>query len=199
MAKGMSVCRNEIVMRMDSDDWARPDRAELQLSAMERDGLDMVGSQIVEFSESPDKPVAESDLPENDVEIQAYSKKRNPFRHPAMMFKKSKVLAAGNYSSDFMFFEDWDLFNRMLARGCKARNLHEQLVAMRVSSDFYGRRGGLAYLPYLWKFKVAQLKSGYFSFSQFLVTTIPHVVVCLVPNGLRSLIYTHLLRKDASR
>ncbi len=61
-------------------------------------------------------------------------------------------MEAGNYSGEFLYFEDWDLFNRMLAIiGCKAWNIDHPLVAMRVSADFYGRRGGPAYLPHIWK------------------------------------------------
>ncbi|KFI91615.1 hypothetical protein BISA_2280 [Bifidobacterium saguini DSM 23967] len=198
LMKGVPECRNEIVARMDSDDIAFPDRMETELCVMRDRSLDMVGSQIVEFIDNPDTPVAASTLPVSFEDIVAYSKKRNPFRHPSMVFKKSKALAAGNYSPEFLYFEDWDLFNRMLASGCRAWNVDRPLVAMRVSADFYGRRGGPAYLPHIWRFKTAQLKRGYFTFPQFLASTVPHVIVCLIPNGLRSFIYTHLLRKGTN-
>ena len=142
LRQGMLACSNEIVARMDTDDVARSDRMEKQLAAINR-GLDMVGSDVVEFVESPDKPIASTDLPKGMDAISIYSKRRNPFRHPPMTFRKSRVMEAGNYSSDFLYFEDWDLFNRMLACGCKADNLGEPLVAMRVSEDFYARRGGI--------------------------------------------------------
>ena len=199
LMKGVPECRNEIVARMDSDDISFPNRMETELSLMRDRFLDMVGSQIVEFIDNPDTPVATSTLPVSFEDIVVYSKKRNPFRHPSIVFKKSKALAAGNYSPEFLYFEDWDLFNRMLAIGCKAWNIDHPLVAMRVSADFYGRRGGAAYLPHIWKFKTAQLKRGYFTFGEFLVSTVPHVAVCLVPNSVRSFIYTHLLRKGAKQ
>ena len=199
LSRGLPVCRNEIVARMDSDDYAFPTRMEEQLALMEERDLDMVGSQIVEFVKDPEHPVAASTLPVSSDEIVAYSKKRNPFRHPSMVFKKSKAMEAGNYSGEFLYFEDWDLFNRMLAIGCKAWNIDHPLVAMRVSADFYGRRGGPAYLPHIWKFKTAQLKRGYFTFGEFVVSTVPHVAVCLVPNSVRSFIYTHFLRKGAQQ
>lgn len=198
LAHGVPVCRNEIIARMDSDDYAFPTRMEKELAAMSEYHLDMVGSQIVEFISDPEHPVAQSDLPVDQQSIVAYSKRRNPFRHPSMVFRKSRVLDAGNYSADYLYFEDWDLFNRMLASGCKAVNIDEPLVAMRVSPDFYARRGGPAYIPHIWKFKTEQLRGGYFTFFQFLGTTIPHVLVCLVPNSVRSFIYTHLLRKGTN-
>lgn len=199
LERGVPACRNEIIARMDSDDYAFPTRMKEQLTLMHEQNLDMVGSQIVEFVDDYEHPVATSTLPVSSREINTYSKKRNPFRHPSMVFKKSKAIEAGNYSSEFLYFEDWDLFNRMLAIGCKAWNVNHPLVAMRVSAVFYGRRGGPAYLPHIWKFKTAQLKRGYFTFGEFLVSTVPHVAVCLVPNSVRSFIYTHLLRKGAKQ
>ncbi|NMM96412.1 glycosyltransferase group 2 family protein [Bifidobacterium sp. DSM 109960] len=197
LAQGIPVCRNEIIARMDSDDYAFPTRMEKELAEMSEYHLDMVGSQIVEFISDPEHPVAKSDLPIDQQSIVSYSKRRNPFRHPSMVLRKSRVVNAGNYSADYLYFEDWDLFNRMLASGCKAANINEPLVAMRVSPDFYARRGGPSYIPHIWKFKTEQLRRGYFTFFQFLGTTIPHILVCLVPNSVRSFIYTKFLRKGA--
>jgi hypothetical protein len=46
---------------MDSDDYSYPERMESQLSLMVENGLDMVGSQVIEFVESPNAPVAQTD------------------------------------------------------------------------------------------------------------------------------------------
>ena len=198
LAQGIPACKNELVARMDTDDYSFPRRMERQLAEFERDtDLDMLGTQVVEFIESPYEPLSVSNLPLDPDDIAVYSRRRNPFRHTPMMYRRSMVLAAGNYASDYLYFEDWDLFNRMLACGCKGRNLAEPLVAVRVSPDFFGRRGGLSYLPHVWKFKTAQLASGYFSIADFLASLVPHVLVCLMPNGLRSFVYTNLLRKRA--
>lgn len=194
LQQGMLACSNEIVARMDTDDVARPDRMEKQLAALDG-GLDMVGSDVSEFIDSPDKPVATTELPKGLDAILAYSKRRNPFRHPPMTFRKLKVMEAGNYSSDFLYFEDWDLFNRMLACGCRADNLGEPLVAMRVSEDFYARRGGVQYLKYAKAFKRAQVERGYFTERDYVCSYVPHALVCLMPNSLRSLIYRILLRR----
>ena len=195
LAKGMLLCRNEIVARMDSDDYAFPDRMAKELDALTQHDLDFVGSQIVEFMGNPRTPIAQSTLPLSQRDIEAYSKRRNPFRHPSMVFRKSAVLEVGNYRADYLYFEDWDLFNRMIAAGYRTANVNEPLVAMRVSQNFYARRGGIRYIRHIWKFNVAQLKSGYFTFPQFIETTIPRIIVCCMPNSLRSFVYTKLLRK----
>lgn len=195
LRQGMLACSNEIVARMDTDDVARPDRMEKQLVAIES-GLDMVGSDVIEFVTSPDNPVAITDLPKGIDAIRSYSRRRNPFRHPPMTFRKSKVIEAGNYSPEFLYFEDWDLFNRMLACGCQADNLSEPLVAMRVSDDFYSRRGGVQYLKYAKAFKRAQLERGYFTKRDYICSYLPHAIVCLMPNSIRALIYRVILRRS---
>lgn len=195
LSQGMLACSNEIVARMDTDDIACPDRMEKQLAAIDG-GLDMVGSDVIEFVMSPNDPVAATDLPKGIDGIRSYSKRRNPFRHPSMTFRKSKVIEAGNYSSEFLYFEDWDLFNRMLACGCLANNLSEPLVAMRVSEDFYARRGGSQYLKYAKAFKRAQVERGYFTKRDYICSYLPHAAVCLMPNSIRALIYRVFLRRS---
>lgn len=195
LREGVKACTKSVIARMDSDDWARPERMEEQLSLMDLSGLDMIGSQVVEFIESPDDPVALTDLPEGHDSIVAYSKRRNPFRHPPMTFKREKVLEAGNYRSEFLYFEDWDLFNRMLSIGCRADNIHAPLVAMRVSPDFYARRGGVAYLRHAWVFKSSQVSRGWFTVVDLAASFLPQVVVCLMPNALRGFVYVKLLRR----
>lgn len=101
LAQGILACRNEIVVRMDSDDYSFPQRVQKEITVMERQQLDIVGSQIVEFIDSPDTPVSESNLPCDQEDITAYSKRRNPFRHPAVAFRKTKVLSVGNYSKEY--------------------------------------------------------------------------------------------------
>lgn len=197
---GLGACDNEMVARMDTDDYAMPNRCEQQLKAFESDAsLGLLGTQITEFLDSPSKPVSNSGLPETYEDIVACSKRRNPFRHPSMMFKKSVAVAAGGYSPEFLYFEDWDLFNRMLMSGCHARNLHEPLVATRISPDFFGRRGGLKYLSHTWRFKAAQFKRGWFSPADLACSFLPHAIVCLMPNSLRTLVYTKLLRKPEAK
>ena len=196
LRQGIKACSNELIARMDTDDYSFPNRLECQLAEFKTDpGLDMLGTQVYEFIESPDKPISISELPLDEKSISAYSKRRNPFRHTPMVYKRSKVIEAGNYSSEYLYFEDWDLFNRMLARGAKGRNLDLPLVAVRGSPDFFGRRGGRDYLAHIWKFKYEQLRRGYFSIWDFCASFIPHAMVCLMPNGLRSFVYTRMLRK----
>ena len=196
VAQGMLVCRNELVARMDSDDIVTCDRMEKTLAAFAaHPELGIVGTQAVEFKGSPNNVTGIVVLPQSHDDIVAFSKRRIPFRQPSVTLRKSDVLAAGNYDGKFPFFEDYDLFNRMLACGSRAMNLPDICLFVRVGDSFYGRRGGRDYLAHIIKFKLAQYESGYFSAADLACSLPAHIVVCLMPNELRTQVYNTFLRK----
>ena len=182
---GVEKCRNEFIARMDSDDYSVPDRIEKQFKVFENNpDIDLVGSNVEEFEEEISNITCHVILPENQKEIYKFSKKRCPFRHPSLLYKKSAVLKADNYR-DFYLCEDYDLYIRLLKTGCKCYNIQEPLVYMRIGKDFYKRRGGIKYMKTILKFKNEQLRTGYFSIFDYLKSTIPHIIVCLIPNNIR--------------
>lgn len=196
LARGLEHCHFDLVARMDADDLSHPDRVEKQLRFLLAEDLDLVGCQVNEFMDSLDQVLARTHYPLSHADIVAFSKRRTPFRHPTILFKKHRALAAGNYRGKFLFFEDWDLFNRMLSVGARCGNMPDCLLDARVDPDFYGRRGGLTYARHIWRFKFAQLKSGYFTWRDFLSSATPHLAVCLLPNRIRAAIYQRFLRKS---
>lgn len=192
---GVENCSNEFIARMDSDDYSIPTRIEKQFDIFEKNpDLGLVGSNVAEFNGSISNVICDVLLPETQNKIYKFSKTRCPFRHPSLLFKKSEIIAAGNYRS-FYLYEDYDLYVRLLRNNCKCYNFQENLVYMRVSEDFYKRRGGIRYLKSILKFKNEQLSNGYFSKYDYFKSTFPHVIVCLMPNALRDWVYRNLLRK----
>ena len=110
---------------MDSDDISRPDRCERQLAVFAAHPAYSIVSGIVEeFSDTPDNISVRRVVPEEQSEIIAFAKKRNPFNHPCVMYKKSAVEAAGGYQ-DFYLLEDYYLWIRMLQNGFQGYNLQE--------------------------------------------------------------------------
>ena len=192
---GVENCSHEYIARMDSDDYCIPERIERELKVfLANPELGMVGTNVVEFIDSPENCVSKVVLPESQEEIYEFSKKRNPFRHPSIMLKKSAIMKAGNYR-EYYLFEDYDMWVRMLRSGCECYNIQEFITYMRINADFYKRRGGIKYLQSIYKFKKEQYTIGYISYVGFLKAFIPHAVVCLLPNQFRDLIYRKLLRK----
>lgn len=195
LQKGVLKCKNELIARMDSDDYSFPDRMEKELEIFdEHPEFGLVGTNVNEFKENIEQVICQVVLPESQEEIYEFSKKRCPFRHPTLLYKKSEVLKAGNYR-EFYLCEDYDLYVRMLTNGCQCFNIQEPLVYMRIGSDFYKRRGGWKYMMAVLHFKNEQLKSGFFNFYDYFKSTIPHILVCLMPNKLRDYTYKNFLRK----
>ncbi len=195
LKRGVEECKNEFIARMDSDDYCLPNRIEKEFEMFDKDpDLGMVGTNVAEFTESIDNVISKVILPETNEEIIKFSKKRNPFRHPSILFKKSSVLKAGNYR-EYYLCEDYDMWLRMIRSGCKCYNIQEILTYMRISEDFYKRRGGIKYLKSINKFKKEQMSIGYFTKTEYIKSIVPHAIVCLMPNFLRDFVYKKMLRK----
>lgn len=192
--EGLKHCTYDIVARMDTDDIAKPDRFEKQLSFLEtHPEIDVVSSWIDEFEGAIDNILSVRKLPETSEELFQYGKSRNPINHPAVMFRKSAVLRSASYQH-FSLFEDYYLWVRMLMNGSKFYNIQESLLYFRTSPDMFKRRGGLKYALTEMKLQYRFYMLGYISFYQMLKNDIVRTVVRLIPNSLRSVIYQKVLR-----
>lgn len=191
---GLRHCRNQLVARMDSDDISMENRCENQLKVFKQQEVDIVGTSVLEFDGTVTNIISKKSTPNSHKEISSYSKKRNPFNHPSVMFKKDTVMAAGGYKP-FPYFEDYYLWIRMLEYGAKAYNIEEPLLYMRTGDAMYARRGGLQYAKCIWNFKWNLKKRKYTTWREFIISTIPHIVVSIIPNRVRKGIYHKMLRR----
>lgn len=131
---GLSVCKNEIVLRADSDDYSLPDRAEKEIQFLVENNLDLAGSYIVEFEESVERLSSVRKVPTDQKSIDRFIKTRSPFNHPSVIFRKSAIMEVGGYL-DFPFFEDYFLWSRVVAeKKFRYANIDESLVYMRTGS-----------------------------------------------------------------
>lgn len=194
LREGLLCCKNEFIARMDSDDISVTQRCEQQLTAIMREKAEIVGGWVEEFYTDPSEQGAIRSVPEKNEEIIRYAKKRNPFNHPTVMFRKEAVIKAGNYQS-CRGFEDYHLWIRMLNAGCKGYNIPEVLVHMRGGKGMYERRGGWDYLKDMTAFQNFMRKSGYIGNVKFLMSVVQRGIVSLAPAKLRQLIYSAFLRK----
>lgn len=194
LQEGIHHCKYEWIFRMDADDYSDNKRCEKQLAAAERENADIIGCDVNEFIDDPNNIIAHRVFPEKHLDIYKFGKRRTPFCHPGVLMKKSQVLEAGNYQDAYLH-EDFDLFSRMLNQGRKGYTVKEPLVSMRISEDFYSRRGGYKYLKSLLKFNYKQLKCGWMGVNDFVVRSAANTVFCLMPNFLRNKLYRKVLRK----
>lgn len=195
LREGVLHCNNELIARMDTDDIARTDRFEKQLAEFNKDPeLDICGSHMLEFENDINNIVAKRTVPLDDGQIKLYQKRRDAFNHMTVMFKKSKVLQAGNYQS-CMLMEDTYLWVNMFNSGCKAKNIDDCLVYVRIGEAMFERRGGLSYYK---KYKQGRKKvyeTGYISRWDYVYTLIIQFAVAIMPNKLRGFVFKRLLHK----
>lgn len=192
---GLEHCRNELVARMDTDDISKPERCAKQIKAFEADPeLSIVGSFVDEFYSSPDKVVSVRAVPEKHADIYSFAKKRSAFNHPAVMYRKSKVLENGGYA-DLRRNQDVDLFGRMLFAGCKAENIGESLLYFRSNDDLAKRRKSWentkSYIDTVKRF----WKMGYASFGDYALIAVAQTGMFIMPVKLQHWIYKKFLRK----
>lgn len=77
-------------------------------------------------------------------------------------------------------------------KGYKAENLSDVLLDMRSPEDMYQRRGGRKYAEDMLRFHQWIKKIGWSKEIDYLSGAVPHAVVCVLPNGIRKLVYEKL-------
>jgi len=186
----------DLIARMDSDDIAVPDRFEKQLLCFQKHPeISVAGGAISEFVEKAENVIGIRKCPITDMEIKKYLKKRCPFNHMTVMFRREHVLNAGNYI-DWKFNEDYYLWIRMHLAGYKFCNLPETLVYVRVGKEMYSRRGGGIYFKSEAKLQKYLFQKSVINRNQlFLNLFIRFIVQIIMPNNIRGYVYQRLLRR----
>lgn len=194
LAKGVELCSNELVARMDTDDIAMPDRIAKQVAYMEEHPqVHVLGGAIREFDDEGTTDRVKL-MPKTQEEIIEYVKVRNPLNHMTVMFRRSAILEVGNYQH-FPFLEDYSLWSRMLAKGYQIRNLDDILVRARTSMALVKRRSGWAYYKDFAKLRKFQYELGLLNPFEYVKTSIGTFVILMLPGNLKSLLYKIFLRK----
>ena len=145
LQKGMEAVSNDLVLRMDSDDIAVPDRFEKQVKYMNtHPNVTICGGQITEFIDDVSNIVGKRKVPCDNKVIYNYMKERCAFNHMTVALRRSKIIEVGNYLPWF-WNEDYYLWIRLMIAQCEFANLPDTLVNARVGKDMYARRGGMKY------------------------------------------------------
>ena len=196
LRNGLKLCRNELVARMDADDIARVDRCEKQLRFMEKHPeISIVGGQIQEFCGLSSNVVGKRIVPLTDSDIKTYMKKRCPFNHMTVMFRKQAVEKAGEYKH-WPYNEDYYLWIRMALAGLLFANLQDILVDVRVGRNMYKRRGGISYFKSELGIQRLMLKKYQIDFSRFSLNILERFLVQVVlPDYFREIIYMNFARE----
>lgn len=192
---GVPECKNELIARMDTDDICREDRFEKQLKLFfENPSLDICGSNIDEFENSPGIIVTRRTVPTTHDQIVKYQKRRDAFNHVTVMFRKQAVLDAGNYQT-CLLMEDTYLWARMIVNGACCANIDESLVYVRIGHDMFERRGGWAYFKKYRTGRKMVRETGFISYWDYFFTVVVQLIISLLPNTLRGWVYKRFLHR----
>ncbi|HVJ64076.1 MAG TPA: glycosyltransferase [Bdellovibrionota bacterium] len=195
LTAGLELCQSEWVARMDSDDVSLPQRFAEQMAYLsQHPECSVLGAWIAEFDRDEAQSGSLRRVPTEHAEILKFSRWRSPINHPSVVFRRRDVLAEGSYHG-VLFFEDYDLWTRLLARGYRFANLPRVLVKMRAGNAQLARRGGRGYFGLELSFLRRLRQRGILSWFDFVVAVVAKGGVRILPLGLRGQIYRTLLRK----
>ncbi|MEQ5075678.1 glycosyltransferase [Providencia alcalifaciens] len=189
---GLTHCKYNWVFRMDTDDYCLPDRFEKQVKYI-RDNPDIVllGSSTEEFDSHLEKSLGLRNPPTSHNEILYYAKKRNPFNHMTVAFRKDVIQQVGGYQHH-LYMEDYNLWIRVIAAGHKVANLSDVLVNVRGGDSMIKRRKGLVYIKselQLVKLKIEhKIDTPINAYLAFMLRSIPR----LLPTSILSQVYKNL-------
>jgi glycosyltransferase involved in cell wall biosynthesis len=130
--RGIRESCGDIIVRIDADDVARPERFAAQVAAFDADpALGLLGSSFIRIDEAgvPDNIRR---MPETDVDVRWTILFHNPFCHASVAFRRSCYEAAGGYDEARRLSEDHGLWFSMLPH-CRAGNLQALLIDFRVN------------------------------------------------------------------
>lgn len=194
---GLEASPAELVARADADDLCRPERFALQIPRMEREGLDLLGGAMREFSDrvAPGQGPLRT-RPLHHDEICAYLPHHSPFHHPTMVLRRSVALAVGGYR-DLPLLEDYWLWERMMLGGARMANLPDVVVDYRVDEDLFARRGGWRLYASDTRLQRIMLADGVTTPSLYARNLVMRAAYRFAPGWARRLGYRRIVEKRA--
>jgi hypothetical protein len=133
---GLERCSSGVVMRMDADDIAYPDRFAAQLEDWEKAGRPDVFGSGADYINEEGADLWSVTMPLDDAVIKSEIRKPNgrlAVIHPTVLLRKSAVLLCGGYDPYFKNGQDYDLWLRMTT-DFRFGNSPRKLLRYRIQS-----------------------------------------------------------------
>lgn len=197
--EGLKYCSNEWVFRMDTDDICTPDRFDKQIQFIKSNpDIVLFGGQVLEFETDPKYSNVLKSVPTTDEQIKLFSRKRCPFNHMTVAYRKDVIQKLGGYKHH-LFMEDYNLWLRVIGAGYKVANLEDVILYARVGNGMHARRKGYEYIKSEKKLlnlkKELKIQNPIHANILFLIRS----AFRLIPSSLLGKIYNTFLRKKVHK
>jgi glycosyltransferase involved in cell wall biosynthesis len=195
---GMNYAKFEWIVRADADDINLSNRFEL-LAQFHRDNLELslIGGWILEVDDNGNR-LGVREVPLGTENIKRFVRRRNPFNHMSVAFRKKDVVAVGGYPHIYLR-EDYALWSKMIQCGFKSDNIPEILVLVSAGSRMYSRRGGVRYIIAEYKMQKFLVNLGLKNFICGLFDLIFRSVIFSLPSRARGYVYENILRRPIDK
>lgn len=191
---GSEKCTGDYIFRMDSDDISDDHRFEKQIAYIEsHPEIDVLGTDIAEFDQSPDEQMRRRICPAAHEDILQMSRRRNPMNHVSVCMKKSALQQCGGYET-LLLLEDYYLWLKMIAAGCRLANLNEALVYVRIGNGFVSKRGSKLRIAGWRKLQDFMLKHKMINCLEAAMNMIYIFCFTYCPDFIRKFVYETVLR-----
>ena len=139
--KGIAAVKTAYIMRADPDDLVLPSKIEKQYEFLQaHPEICGVGCNVEYFHVETVRKLNRSNFPIGTEAVKkAYLKGEHGLQHPTIMMK-AEVFKEYPYHQNQFPAEDYDIFARLIAQGCKFSNLSEVLYRMRIHPDSVSSR-----------------------------------------------------------
>ena len=191
--EGLKLVNSTWIMRMDADDVSSPDRLAKQVALISGNDVDVCGAQIAEFW-GADVPSSVVGLkrrwaPLAHDAVSAMMPRRNPMNHVTALVKTELLRSSGGCNTSLKYYEDYELWFRLMKSGAKFINHSEPLVLVRFNHTQLKNRSGVDGGKHELAFQRHLLANNWISKSRFTVNCLIRVGGRLLGAKIASLIY----------
>jgi glycosyltransferase involved in cell wall biosynthesis len=131
---GLKLAKAPLVARMDSDDIASSDRLRKQYQFLSQNPQFVAVGSNVELIDADGNFIRQWKYESNFKLLKWRNLLKSPLAHPAVMYRKKEVLGLGGYRESAIYYEDHDLWSRVIEK-YPITNIQETLLQYRIHGN----------------------------------------------------------------
>lgn len=160
LTKCLNICIRKVetkyIARIDADDYALPNRLEMQLNYLKLNNLDLIGSSTYRKIKNSDKYIINNQI--NSLEqLKRKMKYFTPIAHPTL-FGKTNIFKNLMYNEKLIYGQDYDFIARAILNNYKIGHLNKPLL-------IYNTSRALDYEKIITQMRIANLVAREYSYS----------------------------------